>query len=145
MTKHQISLSLIARKLSTLADTWASGHLKRDSIWSNSRLQRESIFTKHDNYSNDVTALPRTSRSNILIYLAFCSLLVGCENRSYSIGNCLIPQGKTSLTSIIRLVSISSDKYIFFTHFLSNGKLVLAENYQKANAIDIKTKYVLIE
>ncbi len=71
--------------------------------------------------------------------------ITGCNKQKYVIGNCLIPKDKSSPTAIIRVVSISDDDYLVFSHFLSDGKLILAEDYGKVSATEIKSKYVLVE
>ena len=71
--------------------------------------------------------------------------ICGCKNQTYSIGNCLILKDNASPTSIIRLVSTADDNFIVFSHFLSDGKLLLAEDYGKVSVSDIKSKYILVE
>jgi len=78
--------------------------------------------------------------------LSLCILLLAaCEKSSFAVGNCLIPNDKTSPTSIIRLVSISTERVLFFSHFFNNGKLFLAEDYQKTTLDEARKNYSLIE
>lgn len=72
-------------------------------------------------------------------------MLAGCEKSSFVVGNCLIPNDKTSPSSIIRIVSISTERVLFFTHFFNNGKLFLAEDYQKTTPEEVRRNYSLIE
>ena len=69
----------------------------------------------------------------LLVFFLFI-FITGCNNQKYDIGSCLIPKDMTSPASIIRLVSISDDFYLVFSHFLSDGKLILAEDYRKVSA-----------
>ena len=72
--------------------------------------------------------------------------LIGCNKTdTHILGNCLIPKGKTTPDSIIRLVSISSERVLFFSHFLSNGSLILSEDYQQTTLDILKENYVLVE
>ena len=71
--------------------------------------------------------------------------ICGCKNQTYSVGNCLIPKDNPSITSIIRLVANADDSFLVFSHFLSDGKLIIAEAYGKISVSEIKSKYILIE
>ena len=76
----------------------------------------------------------------------FCFIFIcGCKNQTYNVGTCLILKDNPSITSIIRLVAIADDSFLVFSHFLSEGKLILAEDYIKISISEIKSKYILIE
>ena len=73
--------------------------------------------------------------------------IAGCSNPSpaFNIGECLIPQSSQNPEKIVRVVSSSQTEYKLFTHFLSGGHLILAQDYQTAEKAEIEKTYVKVE
>lgn len=71
----------------------------------------------------------------------------GCSNPSpaFNIGECLMPQSTQNPEKIVRVVSSSKTEYKFFTHFLSGGHLIQAQDYQTAEKAEIEKTYVKVE
>ena len=80
----------------------------------------------------------------VLFLIPFLSL-ISCSNKDFSIGTCVIPKNETTPTKIIKVVSISDKEYITFSHFLSDDKLVLGEDYEKFDKDQINKMYNKIE
>lgn len=80
--------------------------------------------------------------STILIFT-----IVGCDssNKNYEIGICLIPNKSNDVTSIVKIVGYSGNVYKVFTHFLSDGRLILSEDYTNKNKSDINKGYSIVQ
>ena len=81
----------------------------------------------------------------LFLSIFFLSIGLGCSNKDFKIGDCLIPINETAPTSIIRLLSISTENFLFSTHFLSDGKLIIAEDYKKLQSSEVKSKYSIVQ
>ena len=71
----------------------------------------------------------------------------GCSNPSpaFNIGECLIPQSTQNPEKIVRVVSSNKTEYKFFTHFLSGGHLIQAQDYQTVGKAEIEKTYAKVE
>jgi hypothetical protein len=80
----------------------------------------------------------------------FCGILVvlisSCSNTSkaFNVGECLMPQAAQNQEKIVLVVSVSEKEYKFFTHFLTNGRLVQAQDYQTMKKTEIENTYVKV-
>lgn len=74
-------------------------------------------------------------------------LISGCNKPSpaFNIGECIMPQSTQNIDKIVRVVSVSDTEYKFFTHFLSGGRLIQAQDYQTAKKAEIEQTYVKVE
>ena len=59
----------------------------------------------------------------------------------FSIGNCIMPIPDSGIEKILKIVSISKSTYTTFSHFLSNGKLVQAEDYGTFRIIETDNSF----
>jgi hypothetical protein len=80
-----------------------------------------------------------------LLFVILLINLISCSNKDFSIGECVIPKEETNPTKVIKVVSISDNEYITFSHFLSGDKLVLGEDYEKFDKDKINKMYNKIE
>ena len=81
----------------------------------------------------------------LLPLLILSILIIGCSNKNFSIGECVIPKTETNPTKIVKIVSISDKEYITFSYFLNKGNLVLGEDYIKFDRDQINKMYNKIE
>ena len=70
----------------------------------------------------------------------------GCRGAGlYAIGDCVIPAGTSSPEKIVRIVAVEGTGYKTFSHFLSNGKLILGEDYIGHPRAELERGYSKIE
>lgn len=71
----------------------------------------------------------------------------GCSNPcpAFNIGECLIPQASQNPEKIVHVVSSSKTEYKLFTHYLSDGHLIQAQDYQTAEKAEIEKTYAKVE
>ena len=67
------------------------------------------------------------------------------NNSLFNIGDCVMPKSEQNPEKIVRIVSSSENKYTFFTHFYSEGRLIQAQDYQMAEKINIQKAFVKVE
>ena len=68
-----------------------------------------------------------------------------CAKPGYQIGDYLLPSGSSDPTKIIKITSVTDSTYKVFTHFLSEGRLVVAEDYHVLSRSDVDSKYKRVE
>lgn len=72
--------------------------------------------------------------------------LIGCSSKpKYQIGDYIMPIDKSDPSKILKVVGVENRNYKVFTHFISNGRLVQAEDYQTRNKKEIEKTFVKIE
>lgn len=76
----------------------------------------------------------------IIISFAACSV-----KPKYKTGDYLLPSSSSDPTKIVKVVAVSDSDYKVFTHFLSDGRLVQAQDYQNLSRADVDTGYVAVE
>ena len=62
----------------------------------------------------------------------------------FHVGDHIMPAGSADPTTILRIVGVAPKSYKVFTHFLSDGKLVLAEDYSDQPRALIDRTYIKI-
>lgn len=85
-------------------------------------------------------------RASHAAVLAFIVSAGGCrKTATYNIGDCVVPEGAQSPEKIVRIVAVEGKMYRTFSHFLSDGKLILGEDYGQKPRDDLERAYVKIE
>ena len=56
-----------------------------------------------------------------------------------------MPKGATTVSSIVKVVAVEEENYKVFTHFLSNGRLIVAQDYQLLPRTKVESDYVVVE
>jgi len=73
-------------------------------------------------------------------------LLTACDARpKYQEGAYLIPTDSSDSAKIVKVVGVSDKNYKVFTHFVSGGKLIQAQDYQNLLRTDVESKYIPVE
>ena len=66
----------------------------------------------------------------ILITL-LAALLIGCSKEpTFDSGDFIMQSESENTADILKIVAVGKDEYKVFTHFISDGKLIQAEDYQ---------------
>ena len=92
----------------------------------------------------------------ILTFVIAVALLIACnEKPKYQTDDYLMPSGSSDPTTIVKVVAVTGSTYKVFTHFLSDGRLIEAQDYvriqpprhrcQTQRSVDVRAevKYVL--
>jgi hypothetical protein len=82
-------------------------------------------------------------RMTLLIMSAI--LASSCSKSQFEQDECLTTNKENSPISIIKIVSVAGEKVIYFSYFLSDGKLILAEDYQEKNLAELQRTHVKIK
>lgn len=71
--------------------------------------------------------------------------LVACSPKpKYHIGDFLIPATAYEPSKIVMVVGVSGNSYKVFTHFLSDGKLLQAEDYKDLPRAEVDAGYIIV-
>lgn len=82
--------------------------------------------------------------SVVVLLILMASL--GCSAKSkFQTGDYVMPEGQTDPAKILKIVAVGDENYKAFTHFLSDGHLVQAEDYQDRRRTDVDKNYVKIQ
>jgi protein involved in sex pheromone biosynthesis len=85
-------------------------------------------------------------RFSLFILVGAVVLLSGCTRHArFKIGDYLMPKGATSVSAIVKVVAVEEENYKVFTHFLSNGSLIVAQDYQLMPRPKVESEYALVE
>ena len=72
-------------------------------------------------------------------------LLIACEAKpKYQTGDYLMPSGSSDPTKIVKVVAVTDSTYKVFTHFLSDGRLTEAQDYQNVSRTSVDSNYVRV-
>ena len=84
--------------------------------------------------------------SRLFILIVAIATLVGCtQPAKFKTGDYLMPKGSTSVSDIVKVVGVEDKSYKVFFHFLSNGHLIAAQDYQRLLRSKLEGDYVLVE
>jgi hypothetical protein len=79
------------------------------------------------------------------IFNASCLLFSGCKpSPKFSPNDCIMPTASNSPQDILKVIGRDDRHYKVFTYFLSNGKLILAKDYQTRICAEIDSAYVRV-
>jgi uncharacterized lipoprotein YajG len=83
-----------------------------------------------------------------LVPLTMILLFEGCDfvkGSDYKIGDCLMEKKSTSPASIVKIVGKDNRQYKYFSHFISDGKLIQGEDYLSKEISEVNKNYLKIE
>jgi len=81
-----------------------------------------------------------------LVALLIPLALVGCSHKAkFQTGDYIMPEGQTDPAKILKIVGVGEENYKTFSHFLSNGRLVQAQDYQDRKRTEIDKDFVKIQ
>jgi len=96
-----------------------------------------------------ITKLKTNITYCLLLYFTFFSIgtiLAGCASSPmFRSNDCLIPKSSSGPQDIIQIVAVGDGHYKVFTYFLSNGKVIQAQDYQNRICSEIDSAYVKVE
>jgi hypothetical protein len=73
-------------------------------------------------------------------------MAAGCRGSpKYVISDCVMPQGASSPEKIVRVVAVGARAYKTFSYFLSDGKLILGEDYIEHPRGELDRGYTKVE
>jgi hypothetical protein len=80
------------------------------------------------------------------ITLTVVIALTACSPKpKYKSGDFLMPSGSSDPAKIVKVVGVSDTNYKVFTHFLSDGRLIQAQDYQNLPRSDVEIGYIAVE
>jgi hypothetical protein len=89
---------------------------------------------------------PTPSFAAQLLALIVVLSFTACSARpKYKTGDYLMPSGSSDPAKIVKVVAVSDSNYKVFTHFLSDGRLIQAQDYQNLSRSDVDTGYSAVE
>jgi len=84
----------------------------------------------------------------LLFLLTIILFFEGCDfvkGNDYKIGDCLMEKKSSSLSTIVKIVGKDNRQYKYFSHFISEGKLIQGEDYQSKEILEVNKNYLKIE
>lgn len=85
------------------------------------------------------------SFASVLCAITAIPFLLACSPKpKYHEGDYLIPSSTSEPTKIVKVVAVSDSNYKVFSHFLSDGKLIQAEDYQNLPRSDVDASYIVV-
>jgi len=77
--------------------------------------------------------------------ITFFLIVAGCSHHpQYHVGDYLTPTGAYDSSHIIKIVAVSGTSHTVFTHFMSDGRLIEAQDYQSRRISDIENGYNIV-
>ncbi|MDO8544568.1 MAG: hypothetical protein Q7S40_29355 [Opitutaceae bacterium] len=67
------------------------------------------------------------------------------DRAKFKTGDYLMLKESNSVSSIVKIVAVEDEGYKVFTHFLADGRLIVAQDYQLLSRAKADREYVLVE